>query len=120
MIIPAPRDHARRIFHFAKGQHLNGEEFQGDPGNDGGPWQQRQGHQGNRNRARGAIQSRGEALSTLGLKEGVTAEAIKSRHRELVRKFHPDRHQHLGEVAAKEAEERFRQVQSAYEFLSQG
>jgi curved DNA-binding protein CbpA len=31
--------------------------------------------------------------------------------------FHPDKHQHLGDVAAGEAEERFRQVQAAYEVL---
>ncbi len=38
-------------------------------------------------------------------------------HRQLVKQFHPDKHAHLGPVAAKEAEERFREVQSAYELL---
>ena len=62
--------------------------------------------------------SRSEALEVLGLDQAATATEIKKRHREMVREFHPDKHQHLGEVAAKEAEERFRMAQSAYEVLT--
>jgi DnaJ-domain-containing protein 1 len=61
--------------------------------------------------------TRARALETLGLPAGATAEQIRKRHRELVRRFHPDRHRHLGEVAQREATERFRRIQQAYEQL---
>ena len=99
--------HARRIFHQAKSVHL-GEEQHSYQGQGGG-------HRGG---ATGAVKSRSHALRVLGLEEGASQNEVKKRHRELVREFHPDRHQHLGEVAAKEAEGRFREVQAAYELLT--
>jgi DnaJ-domain-containing protein 1 len=62
-------------------------------------------------------QSRRRALEILGLDEHADRSAIRRRHRELVKKFHPDRHSHLGETAARAAAERFRAVQEAYELL---
>lgn len=53
----------------------------------------------------------------LGLPPGATQEAIHARYRELVREFHPDRHEHLGEQAAREAEARFLEIRRAYEAL---
>ena len=99
--------HARRIFHHARQAHLRGAtgagfDRQGAPGGS---------------RARGAVSGRPQALAVLGLEEGTTAEEIRGRHRELVKRYHPDKHVHLGPVAAKEAEERFREVQAAYEVL---
>lgn len=98
--------HARRIFHYAKNLHMHGSAQGQQQGGAGGPG------------ARGSVSSRSEALKVLGLEPDAGAADIKKRHRELVRQFHPDRHQHLGEVAAKEAEARFREVQAAYELLA--
>ena len=99
--------HARRIFHHARQAHLHGGADAGF-----GPEERRSG-----SRARGAVSGRGQALEVLGLREGATHEEIRGRHRELVKRYHPDKHAHLGPVAAKEAEGRFREVQAAYEVL---
>jgi len=99
MHIGLPPLHARRIFHHAKLRVLQGERH---AQNDRSRTPDRHGH----------------ALEILGLEEGATREEIRNRHRELVKKFHPDAHIHLGPVAAKEATERFREVQEAYEILS--
>jgi DnaJ-class molecular chaperone len=48
----------------------------------------------------------------LGITRGATGDAIRSAHRKLVRKLHPDVNE------APDAEERFRQVQEAYDILS--
>jgi len=60
---------------------------------------------------------RERALATLGLPPDATLEAIRHRHRELVRRFHPDAHRTLGPVALREATERFVAIQRAYEEL---
>lgn len=86
--------HARRIFHHAKARFLGETE----------------------SAAGGSARAR--ALAILGLGEGATREQIHKRHRELVKKLHPDRHQHLGPAAAEEAASRFREVQQAYELLT--
>ena len=99
--------HARRIFHHAKQAHMSGDPagaFGGDQRTGG-------------SRARGRVSNHGEALAVLGLEQGASKDDIRTRHRELVKRYHPDKHIHLGPVAAKEAEERFREVQSAYEVL---
>jgi DnaJ-domain-containing protein 1 len=99
-------DQARRVFWHAKDAHQRGGRAE-DAGR----------------RARGRRpgpapeQSRRRALEILGLDEHADRSAIRRRHRELVKKFHPDRHSHLGETAARAAAERFRAVQEAYELL---
>lgn len=58
------------------------------------------------------------ALATLGLPMNASADDIRKRHRELVRRFHPDAQTHLGPIAQQEATDRFRAIQRAYELLT--
>ncbi len=63
---------------------------------------------------------REQSFATLGLPTDASAEAIRHRHRELVRRFHPDKHRTLGPIAQQEATERFVAIQRAYEVLTGG
>lgn len=95
--IPAPR--ARLLFHLARAQFLAGDR-----------------------RGSGVMpppaDARARALAVLGLGVDATPEQIRKRHRELVRKFHPDAQPNLGPIAQREATERFTAIQRAYEVLS--
>lgn len=96
--------HAKRIFLHAKHAFVGSGESTG-------------GKRSEAPRAGVDVSARQRALDILGLDEHATADDIRKRHRELAKKFHPDRHQHLGDAAAKEATGRFREVQQAYELL---
>jgi DnaJ like chaperone protein len=99
---------ARMLFYLARAQFMAGAE-----GNQQQEQQQQQYDPGPR-----PVHARGNALSVLGLPVNASAEQIRRRHRELVRKFHPDAQPNLGPVAQKEATERFQAIQRAYEVLT--
>lgn len=96
--LPAAR--ARMLFHLAKAQHLRGESRE------------------RTTRATDGMSDKARALSVLGLPADANQETIRRRHRELVRRFHPDTQPHLGPVAQREATERFQEIQRAYETLA--
>ena len=96
--LAAPR--ARMLFHLARAQYMRGQK-QGEP-----------------TRPSQSLDARAQALATLGLPAEATAEQIRRRHRELVRRFHPDAQPNLGPVALRESTERFTEIQRAYETLT--
>lgn len=53
----------------------------------------------------------------LGIAPGASREEIKSAYRRLAAKYHPDKVQHLGKEFQKLAEERFKEIQQAYDQL---
>ena len=53
----------------------------------------------------------------LKLNGGESIKEVEISYRSLVKKYHPDKVQHLGEEHQKGAEEKFRKVQEAYEQL---
>ena len=61
------------------------------------------------------------ALQALGLRPGVTLDAVKQRFHELARKYHPDMYEAAGTDPRLrvEAQERFIRIREAYEVLNQ-
>lgn len=55
------------------------------------------------------------AYKILEIEKTATNEELKAAYRKMVKKYHPDKLQHLGEEHVKGAEEKFKQVQKAYE-----
>ncbi len=55
------------------------------------------------------------AYIILEISKTATNEEVKKAYRKMVKKYHPDKLQHLGEEHLKGAEEKFKQVQKAYE-----
>ena len=55
------------------------------------------------------------AYRILEIDKTASNDEVKKAHRKMVKKFHPDKLQHLGEEHVKGAEEKFKQVQKAYE-----
>lgn len=51
----------------------------------------------------------------LEIEKTVTDTEVKKAYRKMVKKYHPDKLQHLGEEHVKGAEDKFKQVQKAYE-----
>lgn len=51
----------------------------------------------------------------LEIKKSATNDEVKKSYRKMAKKYHPDKLQHLGEDHVKGAEEKFKQVQKAYE-----
>lgn len=61
--------------------------------------------------------SRDNAYKILGLEKTATVDDIKKAYRRLVKKYHPDKVTHLGKEHQKGAEEKFKQIQKAYETI---
>lgn len=57
------------------------------------------------------------AYKILEIKKSATIPEIKAAYRKMAKKYHPDRVIHLGKEHQQGAEEKFRQVQDAYEQL---
>jgi len=57
------------------------------------------------------------AYKILEIERIATVSEIKKAYREMVKKFHPDKLQHMDEVYRNGAEDKFRKVQEAYEQL---
>ncbi len=57
------------------------------------------------------------AYKVLEIEKSVSNAQVKSAYRRLVKKHHPDKLQHLGKEHLKGAEEKFRQIQKAYESI---
>lgn len=55
------------------------------------------------------------AYKILEIEKTASMDEIKTAYRKMVKKYHPDKLQHLGEEHVKGAEEKFKQVQKAYE-----
>lgn len=55
------------------------------------------------------------AYKILEIDRSATISEIKTAYRTMVKKYHPDKLQHMDEVYRKGAEEKFRKVQEAYE-----
>lgn len=56
-------------------------------------------------------------FETLGISPDASAEEIARAYRTLAARYHPDKVQHLGEEFQKLAEERFKEIQAAYDDL---
>ena len=61
--------------------------------------------------------STNNAYKILEIEKGASADEIKKAYRKMAKKYHPDRVIHLGKEHQKGAEEKFKQVQDAYEQL---
>lgn len=55
------------------------------------------------------------AYKILEIDRNASVDEIKSAYREMAKKYHPDKLQHMDEAYRKGAEEKFRKVQEAYE-----
>ena len=57
------------------------------------------------------------AYKILEIEKSASDDELKKAYRKMVKKYHPDKLRHLGEEHIKGAEEKFRQVQKAYEHI---
>lgn len=55
------------------------------------------------------------AYKILEINKSASDDELKKSYRKMVKKYHPDKLQHLGEEHVKGAEDKFKQVQKAYE-----
>ena len=108
----------QRAMHMFGGAGPRGGGYQGGGGYRSGSGSWDNAGSGRAQPPRNGALSRAEALRILELPPAATPEEIRKRHRELAKKHHPDRNSHLGEIARKQATERFTEIQRAYESLT--
>lgn len=65
------------------------------------------------------IKETGSAYKILEVSPDVTDDELKKAYRELAKKYHPDKVNHLGEEVKKAAEEKFTTLNAAYESIKQ-
>lgn len=63
------------------------------------------------------VRETGGDYKILEISPDASEDEIKSAYRKMAKKYHPDKVAHLGEEVAKQAGEKFRKVQEAYENL---
>ena len=63
----------------------------------------------------GRFKSSPDPYSVLGLSKGVNRDKITQSYRELIKKYHPDRVNHLGDEFKKIAHEKTIEIQKAYD-----
>ncbi len=61
---------------------------------------------------------RRKALAVLGLYDGAKPAEIKKAYKGLAAKYHPDRVAHLGPELVELTSEKFKEIASAYEYLT--
>jgi hypothetical protein len=62
--------------------------------------------------------SRHDPYEVLGLKRNANSEEIKAAYRRLASQYHPDKVSHLGEEFRVLAEQKFKEIQKAYQELT--
>jgi uncharacterized membrane protein YkvA (DUF1232 family) len=58
-----------------------------------------------------------DPYTMLGIERNASPEEIKKAYKQLANKYHPDKVYHLGDDFKKLAEERFKEIQEAYQHL---
>lgn len=64
--------------------------------------------------------SRRDAYEVLGIERNASSEEVKTAYRRLANQYHPDKVSHLGEEFRTLAEQKFKEIQRAYDELSSG
>ena len=59
-----------------------------------------------------------DPYTVLGLSPGASQEEIRAAYRKLANQYHPDKVTHLGKEFQKLAEQRFKEIQQAYQHLA--
>ena len=59
--------------------------------------------------------SKRDYYEVLGISKGASSEEIKKAFRKMANKYHPDKVSHLGKEIQKNAEEKFKAVNDAYQ-----
>ena len=103
----------KKYTNYHRFYHQAGERFENKSGGNYSGQQQSQSHQQN-----SAGTESWDPYHILGIDRDASAAQIKQAYRELARKYHPDKLEHLGDEFKALAEMRFKEIQRAYQELS--